>query len=76
MESVVTGIKESILLFYKEILDDQYHRYRSWEHCYSCFQRLQSSKSEENVDTATLHLAFYLASWGMYRGSSQLLQKD
>jgi len=76
MESVVTGIKESILLFYKEILDDQYHRYRSWEHCYSCFQRLRSSKSEENVDAVTLHLAFYLASWGMYRGSSQLLQKD
>ncbi len=23
-----------------------------------------------------LHLAFYLASWGMYRGSSFLLQKD
>lgn len=24
----------------------------------------------------SLHLAFYLASWGMYRGSSFLLQKD
>ena len=24
----------------------------------------------------SLHLAFYLASWGMYRGSSKLLQKD
>ena len=24
----------------------------------------------------SLHLAFYLASWGMYRGSSLLLQKD
>lgn len=76
MESIVTGVKENILLFYKEILDDPYHRYRSWEHCYSCFQRLQSSRSVENIDAATLHLAFYLASWGMYRGSSQLLQKD
>jgi hypothetical protein len=76
MASVVFGIEEGILLFYKEILDDQYHRYRSWENCYSCFQRLQSSKSEADVDSATLHLAFYLASWGMYRGSSRLLQKD
>jgi len=76
MVSIATGVKENILLFYKEILDDQYHRYRSWEHCYSCFQRLKFSKSEENMDAATLHLAFYLASWGMYRGSSQLLQKD
>ena len=27
-------------------------------------------------DLAQLHLAFYLASWGMYRGSSFILQKD
>ena len=27
-------------------------------------------------DYLSLHLAFYLASWGMYRGSSFLLQKD
>jgi len=28
------------------------------------------------MDHLCLHLAFYLASWGMYRGSSKLLQKD
>ena len=76
MPPIVTGIKENILLFYKEIESDQYHRYRSWEHCYSFFQRLHSPKCDETIDTATLHLAFYLASWGMYRGSSELLQKD
>jgi hypothetical protein len=27
-------------------------------------------------DALSLHLAFFLASWGMYRGSSFLLQKD
>jgi len=76
MQPLVTSVKENILLFYEEIEDDPYHRYRSWEHCYACFQRLQSSQSEETIDVATLRLAFYLASWGMYRGSSQLLQKD
>lgn len=29
-----------------------------------------------NKDQLSLHLAFYMASWGMYRGSSFLLQND
>ena len=29
-----------------------------------------------DYDYLSLQLAFYLASWGMYRGSSFLLQKD
>lgn len=29
-----------------------------------------------DIDTAALHLGFYLASWGMYRGSSFLLQQS
>ncbi|GAF93552.1 unnamed protein product, partial [marine sediment metagenome] len=67
---------DNILLFHQQLLDDPNHRYRSWEHCYSHFQKHQSFSSEEDIDLATLHLAFYLASWGMYRGSSGLLQKD
>lgn len=31
---------------------------------------------DNTFDYLALHLAFYLASWGMYRGSSFLLQKD
>lgn len=49
------------------------HRYRSWEHCYSYFSRSICDIDEEE---ACLHLSFYLASWGMYRGSSFLLWKD
>ena len=33
-------------------------------------------RSEAQIEIAALHLAFYLASWGMYRGSSALLWKD
>jgi hypothetical protein len=46
------------------------HRFRSWQHCYTAFQ------SELDEEYHALHLGFYLASWGMYRGSTFLLQKD
>ncbi len=50
----------------------------SWIHCYySFYQAFQTpEKSEELYDNLALHLAFYLASWGMYRGSSFLLDYD
>lgn len=62
-------------MFYREILNDQHNRYRSWEHC-CCQFRTDKSSNDKDFDILALHLAFYLASWGMYRGSSQLLQKD
>lgn len=46
-------------------------RYKSWEYCFDFFQHKFKQK---NWDLASLMLAFYLASWGMYRGSSFLLQ--
>ena len=64
-------IAKEILHFHERLLADPYHRFRSWEHCYSYFQGRPT-----DCDLASLHLAFYLASWGMYRGSSFLLQKD
>ena len=54
----------------------EYHRYRSWEHCCQYFQEQGRAGILRNRDTAALHLGFYLASWGMYRGSSFLLQRD
>lgn len=64
-------IKKKIFGFYRQLADDDNHRYKSWEHCYSYFL---SGKPDKDI--ACLHLAFYLASWGMYRGSSFLLWKD
>ncbi|MFN8487174.1 MAG: hypothetical protein U0350_06240 [Caldilineaceae bacterium] len=72
----VTNIKDNILRFYHEIPNDPHHRYRSWEHCYKYFQKIHLQRQEFDLDLATLNLAFYLASWGMMRGSSELLQKD
>lgn len=48
----------------------------SWRHCYNAFSANRNSSDESTMDYLALHLAFYLASWGMYRGSSFLLQKD
>ena len=36
----------------------------------------RSKENDVNLDYLSLQLAFYLASWGMYRGSSFLIQKD
>ena len=53
---------------------DTNHRFYSWDHCYKVFCDARHTGSQD-YDYLSLHLAFYLASWGMYRGSSQLLKK-
>lgn len=74
METVDLVI-QAALVFYADITVDVNGRYRSWEYCYYNFYKARTSNTVD-VDFLSLHLAFYLASWGMYRGSSFLLQKD
>jgi len=64
----------SIKPFYDKLLNHQNDRYRSFNHCYSYFKNMDNEYIDETV--SMLHLGFYLASWGMYRGSSFLIQKD
>lgn len=55
------------------------HRFASWDYCYGLAQCMYARKeelSEQDYDYMALNLAFYLASWGMYRGSSFLLDKS
>ena len=61
--------------FYEDARRDENGRSRSWEHCYRVFRDARTDPSPD-YDYLSLHLAFYLASWGMYRGSCFLLQKD
>lgn len=75
MMNAVDLILESSVKFYDTLKKDENGRYRSWEHCYSNFINARDNKNAE-LDYLSLQLAFYLASWGMYRGSSFLLQKD
>lgn len=63
----IINIVEKYLLY---ITSDEFHRYKSWDNCFHSFSTSQKQ------ETQILELAFYLASWGMYRGSSGLLQKN
>lgn len=54
-----------------------FSRFKSWEYCHRFFvESRQKHLTDEDIDILALHLSFYLASWGMYRGSSFLLQRD
>lgn len=64
------NIKEVIEKYLFGIQSDKFHRYKSWDHCFMAFG--ESAKD----DRLALELGFYLASWGMYRGSGGLLQKN
>lgn len=71
-------VVKSTIEFYNTLKNDANGRYLSWEHCYTVFHHARSCENitSEHIDYLSLHLSFYLASWGMYRGSSFLLQKD
>lgn len=47
-------------------------RERSWDLCFSHFQ--EHERPTEVLETSCLHLGYYLASWGMLRGSSFLFR--
>jgi hypothetical protein len=53
-----------------DLTADKYHRFKSWDDCFKAFSSLRQTEFQ------VLELAFYLASWGMYRGSSGLLHKN
>ena len=67
------NIHRAIRAYYGEAAG-KHHRYRSWEHCYGFFRQARADGLAANRDHAALQLGFYLASWGMNRGSSFLLQ--
>lgn len=50
------------------IRSDNNHRYRSWEYCYQAFSE-PCDFSRDRIDYLSLHLAWYLGSWGMLRNS-------
>lgn len=78
MSNEINKIIEEGQKFYFDLKNDKNGRYRSWEYCYKVFYDAHKSDyiDESYLDYLCLHLSFYLASWGMYRGSSFLLQKD
>jgi hypothetical protein len=49
-------------------------RYTSFDYCYNYFR--MTNDLTQDIEKSCLVLGFYLASWGMFRGSSFLLQKS
>lgn len=76
--SDIKNIINEGLKFYNKLKEDENGRYKSWEYCYKNFNDVHKldNINEDLMDYLSLQLSFYLASWGMYRGSSFLLQKD
>ncbi len=71
-----SDIAKRIASYFGKVSAEPNHRYRSWEHCYRFFRARPRNEIRSDLDVAALQLGFYLASWGMYRGSSFLLQRD
>ena len=58
---------------------DPTDRYASFDYCFNYFQRSRSAPQDllgKNLELSCIQLGFYLASWGMLRGSSFLLQRS
>lgn len=65
---------QAIKTFLKDAQPDS--RYSSFDYCYNYFRGLPQNTVSEDLEKACSILGFYLASWGMMRGSSFLLQKS
>ena len=68
-------LENTIEEFFKEMKTENkeaYHRYSSFDYCYNYFYKHRDNPSElkENIEVSCMYLGFYLASWGMYRGST------
>jgi hypothetical protein len=68
----VSSIAEKILAYHG--VRGEHDRDRSWEYCYKYFHHANAEAIKADRHHAALQLGFYLASWGMYRGSAFLLQ--
>jgi len=56
------------------------HRDASFDYCFNYFQefyedkRIEKLAEPEHIEKSCLHLGFFLASWGMYRGNTELFE--
>ena len=67
-------IKRIISQFQQE--NNPTHRYASFDYCYNYFHQSSSDALLKNMEKSCLVIGFYLASWGMLRGSSFLLEQS
>jgi hypothetical protein len=60
--------------FNRTIKNDEFSYLNSWKQCHDAFSRPENQKMDD--EELALRLSFFLASWGMYRGSGFIFRKD
>lgn len=70
-----SNIASKVRQYMSQAAADLDHRYRSFNYCYNYFYRNKGYLTKD-LEKSCLVLGFYLASWGMFRGASFLLQKS
>ena len=58
---------------YHYSINNEYTRYKSWEHCYNAFKKYRHDK--DKTEFLCMHLSCFMASWGMLR-NSKLIEYD
>ncbi len=59
-----------------ETKHDPTGRYASFDYCYNYFHPSNNNDLKKDMEKSCISLGFYLASWGMFRGSSFILEKS
>ncbi len=78
VDSLVKNGEKYVDTLETHMSENSFCRERSWGHCYRIFSKYIGKAKELDaytLDYLALHLATYLSSWGMYRGSSFLLKE-
>lgn len=58
---------------YHYSINNEYTRYKSWEHCYNAFKAYRHD--EDKIEFLCMHLSCFMASWGMLRNNN-LIEYD
>jgi len=74
MEYQRNDIKNVVTKFQKK--NNSTDRYASFDYCYYYFRQSSPEALSSDMEKSCLVIGFYLASWGMLRGSSFLLNKS
>lgn len=72
---MVFNFEEQARTYYSQSHGDAYPRLKAWDFLWDYIHSVEEwmdLASDENIRNTALNIGFYLANWGMFRGSSEL----
>lgn len=69
------NFEEQAQKYYAQSKGDKYPRLKAWDYLWDYMQSVEEWRdlaSGNNIRVTALNIGFYLANWGMFRGSSEL----